>query len=87
MLEGVAAVAGGGDPVDPPNSDSFDLTAVGFSAAGDFSLTFPADVTADIEYSADLLNWEIIANGATGAFEDLDTGRNGAASGYYRAKP
>lgn len=87
MLEGVAAVAGGGDPVDPPNSDSFDLTAVGFSAAGDFSLTLPADVTADIEYSADLLNWEIIANGATGAFEDLDTGRNGAASGYYRAKP
>ena len=86
MVEGVAAVAEGG-PVDPPTTASFDLTDVGFSAAGDFSLTLPADVTADIEFSTDLMNWEVIGNGATGTYEDTDAFRSGGPSGYYRAKP
>lgn len=54
-------------------------TASGFS----FSLT--EGVTADIEYSTDLVAWDVIASGVSSAYEDTDAGRLGEPSGYYRA--
>ena len=45
---------------------------------------FPAGTTFDVEYSADMQTWDVIASDASGAFEDADPGRNGETSGYYR---
>jgi len=60
---------------------------VGFSADGNFSLTIPDGTTADIEYSQDLQNWEVIANDVMGVYEDSNTARLGNPVGYYRANP
>ena len=54
-----------------------------FFNVGVFGPKLPAEVTADIEFSLDLMNWEIIANGV---YEDTDAFRNGSVGGYYRAK-
>ncbi|NCF93903.1 MAG: hypothetical protein GWQ05_23525 [Verrucomicrobiaceae bacterium] len=70
---------GGGDPLP-------DLTAVGFGADGAFSVTLPDGVTADIEYSTDLINWEVIAPAASGTVTETDAGRQAAPAGFYRGK-
>jgi hypothetical protein len=67
-------------------NDSSDLTAFVFSNVGVFGLKLPAEVTAAIEFSVDLMNWEVMANGANGVYEDTDAFRNGSVGGDYRAK-
>ena len=42
--------------------------------------------TADVEYSIDLINWEVIAPGVSGALEETDGGSIAARTGFYRAK-
>ena len=72
---------GGGDP-----NRLADLQNVAVSADGVFGATLPDGLTADIEYSTDLINWEVIATDATGAIQETDAGRQGAPRGFYRAK-
>ncbi len=62
------------------------LTDVGINANGVFGLTLPDGVSADIEFSTDLIDWEVIAPGATGTLEETDVGRLAAPAGFYRAK-
>ncbi len=72
-------------PVGPVNGPVLtDLTDVQRSVSG-FSFSITEGVTADIEYSSDFMGWKVIANGATGTYEDTNAGRLGASSGYYRA--
>ncbi|MFT4637923.1 MAG: hypothetical protein ACI8T1_001238 [Verrucomicrobiales bacterium] len=62
------------------------LENVGFDAAGAFGVTIPEGITADIEYSTDLQNWQVIATEVTGTVNETDAGRMAAPAGYYRAK-
>lgn len=86
-LNGVALTDGGTTPVDPEPSDRVVLEDVGITASGVFGLTLPAGVTADIEYSTDLIDWEVIATDLSGALEETDAGRIAARESYYRAVP
>ena len=67
-----------GDPVIVP-----EITGVSISAEG-VALQLPAGTTYDIEYSADLVTWEVIASDVTGSYADGDAGRTGGETGYYR---
>ena len=69
-------------PVDLAASVLGDL---GFGAGGGFRLSLPDGIMADIEYSTDLIHWEVIATGTAGIFEDVDAARIDAPAGYYRA--
>ncbi len=71
---------GGGTGGDPGQ-----IMQVGIGAGGGLSFTLGDGVTANIEYSTDLLNWEVIANGVSGSYEDTDAGRTGDPAGFYRA--
>ncbi len=54
------------------------------AGAGAISFDLPEGTTFDVQYSADLEMWEVIAADMTGNFEDTDAARNGVATGYYR---
>ncbi len=84
MTQGVAGFEGGGGPVDPGDGVP-PLENVGFTENGVFGITIPDGRTADIEYSTDLENWEVIATDVTGDVEETDAGRIAAPEGYYRA--
>ncbi len=76
---------GGGES--PGGGDRpFTLENVGLSASGAFTMTIPAGETADIEYSTNLIDWEVIATSVTDTVEETDAGRLAAPEGYYRAK-
>jgi hypothetical protein len=79
---------GGGDGGDGGEVDDLlpSLENVGFDAAGAFGVTIPEGITADIEYSTDLQNWQVIATEVTGTVNETDAGRMAAPAGYYRAK-
>ena len=62
------------------------LTNVEIQASGAFGITVPDGVTADIEYSIDLIDWDIIATGITSAIEETDADRIAAPAGFYRAR-
>jgi hypothetical protein len=62
------------------------LEGVGITENGVFGLTISDGGTADIEYSTDLENWEVIAPGVSGALEETDADRIAAPAGFYRAK-
>ena len=49
-------------------------------------LSLPEGATVDIQYSPDLVNWEVIADGATGSFIDDDAGRRANPAGFYRGR-
>ena len=63
-----------------------DVVLAADGADGGMSFTLPEGVTADIEYSTDLVTWEVISAGATGNFVETDADRAAAAGGYYRAR-
>jgi len=63
-----------------------DVVLAADGADGGMSFTLPEGVTADIEYSTDLVTWEVISAGATGNFAETDADRAAAAGGYYRAR-
>ena len=79
----------GTDPNDP--TDSFRiLTAL--SGADGVELSWPAvdGKIYDVEYSADLITWTVVAEDVAtadgiGAFTDVDADRTGSTDGYYRA--
>ncbi len=75
---------GGGGGGDDPLPEF--LGSVFISAGGGVSIDIPAGATVDIEYSTDLINWETIATGATGTYEDSDAARAALGAGFYRAK-
>ncbi len=79
-LAGVSSGGGGG------GERPFDLLDAGFNANGAFTVTIPDGVTADIEYSTNLVDWEVIASGVSGVLEETDAGRLAAPEGYYRAR-
>ena len=81
-LNGQTLTAGGPGPEGPLPS----LTNIGIQASGAFGITVPDGMTADIEYSTDLIDWEVIATGITGSVEETDAARMAAPAGYYRAK-
>ncbi|MFT4639086.1 MAG: hypothetical protein ACI8T1_002410 [Verrucomicrobiales bacterium] len=81
-----SAAAFGRDVGGGVGGDRFNLENVGITANGVFGATVPDGVTADIEYSTDLVNWEVIAPGVTGAIEETAAARTAAPSGYYRAR-
>ena len=72
------------DPGPTTGLDS--LTDVSIDADGNFSFTLPEGDAADIEYSQDLINWEVISNGVSGAFQDSDADRKARPAGFYRGK-
>lgn len=72
-------------PVTLPPPPAFDIGSVFISEGGNVAFNLPDGVTADIEYSIDLINWEVIASDVTGSFEDTDDGRAAVDVGYYRA--
>jgi hypothetical protein len=74
--------AGAGDPGGPLPA----ITKVGIQASGAFGINLPDGLTADIEYSTDLITWETIATGITGDVEETDATRRAATAGFYRAK-
>ena len=78
-------VGGGGGPVTPVERFTI-LENVGLDADGAFGVSLPDGVTADIEYSIDLIEWEVVAPGVTGSINETDAARLAAPSGYYRAK-
>ena len=59
------------------------ITGVSRTAAG-VGLALPEGTTYDIEYSADLVTWSVIASDVSGSYEDSDAGRIGGPAGYYR---
>ncbi len=74
---------GGGGGGTPPEG----ISGVAAGANGGLRFDFvPADASANIEYSTDLENWETIATGVNGSFEDTDATRTGRPAGYYRAR-
>lgn len=68
----------GGDP--PPKVE---ITAISKTAEG-VALQIPAGATYDIQYSADLISWDTIAEGITGSYTDQDAARVGLKAGHYR---
>ena len=82
-----SAIGVDGGPVDPPpvNGDALSPLSEVTKGATGFGLTLPDGLTADIEFSTDLVDWQVIANGASGAYEDSDAGRTSGPAGYYRA--
>ncbi len=78
-LAGVPSGGGGGERL-------FDLLDAGLNANGAFTVTIPDGLTSDIEYSTNLVDWEVIATGVTGLLEETDATRLAAPEGYYRAK-
>jgi hypothetical protein len=66
--------------------DPFTLENVGITANGVFGVTIPDGVTTDIEYSTDLIDWEVIAPDVSSALEETDADRIAAPSGFYRAR-
>ena len=67
---------GGGEPAP--------LGTVSFSADGNLSFEVPDGATYDIEFSEDLVMWEVIAADQTGPFEESDAARAGLGAGFYR---
>ena len=49
-----------------------------------FGLTFPLGQMVNVEFSKDLVSWEVIANDVQGDFIDPDPKRTQLMSGYYR---
>ena len=82
-LAGRAALIPGGGTTDPRPAPLMD---VGFNADGAFSATLPDGVTGDVEYSVDLIEWEVIAPGASGTVTETDADRAAAPVGFYRVK-
>lgn len=72
----------GGDPGGRP----FVLENVGLNDDGAFTMTIPDGQTANVEYSTDLINWEVIATDASGTVVETDPDRLAAPEGYYRAQ-
>ncbi len=56
----------------------------GASFVFDPSFTIPAGTAYDLEYSFDLVSWEVIASGQNGPATDGDGARNARPAGYYR---
>ncbi len=81
-LASVPPVGGGGGGGERP----FDLLDARLNANGAFTVTLLDGVTADIEYSTDLVEWEVIATGLSGVLEETDAARLAAPEGYYRAR-
>jgi hypothetical protein len=60
-----------------------EITGVSRSVVG-VSLVLPEGTTYDIEYSLDLINWDLIASDVTRSYDDTDVTRAAAANGFYR---
>ena len=72
---------GGAGPVGPGPVPEFG--GINFTGDG-LSLELPAGTAFDIEFSADLVNWSVIASDVTGTYSDADAARIGGQQGYYR---
>jgi hypothetical protein len=76
--------SGGGGIVDPPSPTAGISDVVRGGDGSAISFSFPAGTTYDVQYSTNLIDWEVIDSDVTGDYTDSDAGRAGAASGYYR---
>ncbi len=74
------------EPVDPGVPTVLAPLANVVRTANGVAFDIPEGQTLDIEYSTDLQDWSVIANGVTGIYEDTDAGRLGSVEGYYRAR-
>lgn len=70
-------------PEQPDAGSVPEITDVSISADG-VALQLPAGTTYDIEHSADLVTWDVIASDVTGSYADGDAGRAGGETGFYR---
>ncbi len=80
--EPLTSDGGGGNPGGGGDGTS-EITGVSTTASG-IALSLPEGTTYDIEFSADLVTWSVIASDVTGSYEDTDAGRTGTAGGFYR---
>ncbi|HUF63660.1 MAG TPA: PA14 domain-containing protein [Verrucomicrobiales bacterium] len=83
--EDIAALAEAPPPGDGGEVPPIVIGDVIVSAGGGIAFTLPDGVTADVEYSRDVIAWEVIASGVSGPFEDTDATRIARPEGYYRA--
>ena len=67
-----------------PRLPRLTFEGVGIGETGAHWATVPEGHTWDIQYSADLVNWEVIATDISGRIEEVDPGRTAAPAGYYR---
>ena len=83
----IAALAADGQPGDggnpPAHGQPGTITDVTRPDGAALQFALP-EGTYDIEYSPDLTNWTVIANGISGEFTDDDATRAAAPKGYYR---
>ena len=81
---------GGGDTPAPEPDSPFrtSLTSVSKSESGvSINSGLGNADTYDVEYSEDLVSWDVIATGVTvGPYQDTEAARTAKGSGYYRVK-
>ncbi|MEM7384833.1 MAG: hypothetical protein AAF514_07795, partial [Verrucomicrobiota bacterium] len=84
-VDAVFATASGGADGGGPKERPSPIERVGIQPGGNFGITIPEGETVDIEYSVDLVDWEVIATDVTGAIEETDAERAARRKGFYRA--
>ncbi|MFT4637305.1 MAG: hypothetical protein ACI8T1_000614 [Verrucomicrobiales bacterium] len=72
--------AGGVAPIDPPSDPP---VVEGFTENG-LLFTLPAGTPLNVDYSQDIINWDVIGNDVNATFQETDAARNARPSGYYR---
>ncbi len=73
---------GGETPGGPTGIVEFGPVSIG--ANGNLSINIPEGESYDIQFSTNLIDWETIATGVTGSFEESDAARAANLDGYYR---
>ena len=85
LFENPGMLIGGGDVIDPEPTALGDIGSITVSGDG-VEINLPPGAVVEIEYSEDLVTWDVIANGATGSFLDSNAARTANPAGYYRGK-
>ncbi|MFT4637907.1 MAG: hypothetical protein ACI8T1_001222 [Verrucomicrobiales bacterium] len=78
---------GGGDPVAPESNSDFRESPTSITKTGARVSINTSAAAYNVEYSEDLVTWEVIVSDASAAsYEDSDATRTSKSSGYYRLR-
>lgn len=70
---------GGGD-------EMVGVPEVNMSANGALEITLPEGAAGEVEYSQDLITWDVLTTEAGATFEETNPDRQGRSQGYYRVR-